>query len=372
VRKVISSRGQSLDTDIQRTMKDRMGDSFSDVQIHTGPRAAQACDQINARAFTVGNNIAFNQGEFDLESPEGQHVLVHELAHVRQQTGGAVSMLPQENLALEIDPDPRLEEEAEETAQRVMAGGELGIQRMQDTEVHVQRLPEGKALEALALFEAELKGEGEVSDHRQKHNELQFSYLSEIAGEVVEKRGEETKLDVKQDDNPSVPAAELKERWANISIAEIKQNIEDLETEINNQLQDVALTEDQRMVLHGNVEIDKWDKVGWTLAKPLLVSVGIPKLLEIADVAEDAPVGDAMTGAEAGSQAKGFDPNVRGVQTVAQIRRGEVNSLEDLKEIWKQTNGTLEERAEQIAKEIRDGTWYDEGEDPTGVRSNQK
>nr|WP_241432278.1 DUF4157 domain-containing protein [Halogeometricum borinquense] len=25
----------------------------------------------------------------------GQHVLAHELAHVRQQTGGAVSMLPQ-------------------------------------------------------------------------------------------------------------------------------------------------------------------------------------------------------------------------------------------------------------------------------------
>ncbi|RZH69730.1 DUF4157 domain-containing protein, partial [Natrinema altunense] len=81
-----------------------MGDSLGDVRIHTGPKAAQACDQINARAFTVGNHVAFNAGEYDPSSPEGQHVLAHELAHVRQQTGGAVSMLPQEDLGLEIDP----------------------------------------------------------------------------------------------------------------------------------------------------------------------------------------------------------------------------------------------------------------------------
>jgi len=139
---MVSSPGQSLEPSIQRAMEDKMGDSFGDVRVHTGPRAAEACDQINARAFTVGNHVAFNHGEYDPESAEGQHVIAHELAHVRQQTGGAVSMLPAENVELEIDPDPRLEEEAEETAQRVMAGGKLDIQRMHDTEVHVQRKPE--------------------------------------------------------------------------------------------------------------------------------------------------------------------------------------------------------------------------------------
>jgi len=111
------------------------------VRVHTGPQAANACEEINARAFTVGNHVAFNSGEYDPESAEGQHVLAHELAHVRQQTGGAVSMLPQEDVQLEIDPDPALEREAEETAQRVMEGGELGIQRMSDSEVYVQRYP---------------------------------------------------------------------------------------------------------------------------------------------------------------------------------------------------------------------------------------
>jgi len=104
-----------------------MGDNLGDVRVHTGPQAANACDDINARAFTVGNHVAFNSGEYDPESAEGQHVLAHELAHVRQQTGGAVSMLPQEDVGLEIDPDPALEREAEETAKRVMEGGELAF-----------------------------------------------------------------------------------------------------------------------------------------------------------------------------------------------------------------------------------------------------
>ena len=105
VRDVISSTGHSLDPAIQRAMENRMDDSFSDVQIHTGSQAAAACESINARAFTVGNHIAFNSGEYDPSSPEGQHVLAHELAHVRQQTQGAVSLLPQEDVELEVDPD---------------------------------------------------------------------------------------------------------------------------------------------------------------------------------------------------------------------------------------------------------------------------
>jgi len=140
VRDVISSSGQSLEPSIQRAIEDRMGDSLGDVRIHTGSQAAAACEAINARAFTVGSHIAFNSGEYDPSSAEGQHVLAHELAHVRQQTGGAVSMLPQEDVDLEVDPDPALEQEAKETAQRVVKGGELGIQRLADTEIHVQRV----------------------------------------------------------------------------------------------------------------------------------------------------------------------------------------------------------------------------------------
>ena len=41
----------------------------------------------------VGNHIAFNSDEYDPGLPEDQQVLAHELAHVRQQNQGAVSMV---------------------------------------------------------------------------------------------------------------------------------------------------------------------------------------------------------------------------------------------------------------------------------------
>jgi len=120
-------------------MEDRMGESFDDVRVHTGPTAAQACESINARAFTVGNHVAFNRGEYDPESAEGQHVIAHELAHVRQQTDGAVSMLPQNNVKSEIDTNTKLESEAEGATQRVVEGRKLDIQRLSETHIYVQR-----------------------------------------------------------------------------------------------------------------------------------------------------------------------------------------------------------------------------------------
>jgi len=71
----------------------------------TDAKAADAADSIDAKAFTCGSAIVFNSGEYNLESPEGQYLLAHELAHVKQQTGTAISMMPQEGAELKIDPD---------------------------------------------------------------------------------------------------------------------------------------------------------------------------------------------------------------------------------------------------------------------------
>ncbi|ELY78016.1 hypothetical protein C486_14152 [Natrinema gari JCM 14663] len=37
------------------------------------------CETITDRAFTVGNHVALNHGEYDPSSPDGQHVLAREL-----------------------------------------------------------------------------------------------------------------------------------------------------------------------------------------------------------------------------------------------------------------------------------------------------
>jgi tRNA(Arg) A34 adenosine deaminase TadA len=66
-------------------MESRFGESFSGVRVHTGDRAAAAAADVHARAFTVGEDIIFADGEFAPETAQGQWLLAHELAHVVQQ-----------------------------------------------------------------------------------------------------------------------------------------------------------------------------------------------------------------------------------------------------------------------------------------------
>ena len=138
VRDVVSSPGQPVDAALRKPVESEIGQSLEHARVHRSPAADAACEQLNASAFALNNHIAVRSDQPDPTTPAGQHLMSHELAHVAQQTGGAVSLLPDTG-TLEVDPDPKLEREAEETAQRVMQGGELGIQRMSDTGVHIQR-----------------------------------------------------------------------------------------------------------------------------------------------------------------------------------------------------------------------------------------
>ncbi|MEZ3114809.1 DUF4157 domain-containing protein [Halobaculum sp. MBLA0147] len=331
VREVISSPGRPLDASIQRAVEERMDDSLGDVRIHTGPRAAAAADAIDARAFTVGNHVVFGAGEYDPESAEGQHVLAHELAHVRQQTGGALSMLPQDDVQLEIDPDPELEREAEETAQRVMSGGDLGIQRLSDTDVHVQRIEEDQVFDAMALFEAEVENET-GSEFRRSQNQNRLGYLSDVADDVLTKQNKQSAHSTKRElEESSYSGAEV--------ISEgLQREIDQLSDSISEDLSDVGLTEDQRAVLSGDLVTDQWDDVAWTTVKALLSATSLGTYITVSQVL---------------SKATGHDPDSIGKQAVGRVRRGEIHGWEDIRAIWERTNGSLQQRAERIEQEVR-------------------
>ncbi len=81
--------GEALPTAVQTDMESRLGEDFSGVRIHRDEKAAATADQLDARAFTVGNHIAFNAGEFAPETGAGKQLLAHELTHVAQQKGAA-------------------------------------------------------------------------------------------------------------------------------------------------------------------------------------------------------------------------------------------------------------------------------------------
>jgi hypothetical protein len=85
-----SSKGQGspLPEDTRSKMESGFGHDFSNVNIHTGQNAAQMNEQIGARAFTHGNDIYFNNGEYKPNTAAGDHLLAHELTHTVQQGSG--------------------------------------------------------------------------------------------------------------------------------------------------------------------------------------------------------------------------------------------------------------------------------------------
>jgi hypothetical protein len=83
--------GRALDGESRRRMESAFGQDFSGVQVHTDSRAASLSSQLDARAFTVGSDIAFALGEYRPGSMVGDALLAHELAHVVQQGGGTDS-----------------------------------------------------------------------------------------------------------------------------------------------------------------------------------------------------------------------------------------------------------------------------------------
>lgn len=81
--------GHRLSESTRTYFESRMRHDFSAVRIHTGSAVSDAAQSINARAFTVGEHIAFNQGQYSPESSRGKRLLAHELTHVIQQDGRA-------------------------------------------------------------------------------------------------------------------------------------------------------------------------------------------------------------------------------------------------------------------------------------------
>ncbi len=87
VHEVLRSPGQALDPATRAFMEPRFGHGFSQVRVHADARAAESAQQINAKAYTVGQHIAFASNRYKPESESGRHLLAHELTHTIQQRG---------------------------------------------------------------------------------------------------------------------------------------------------------------------------------------------------------------------------------------------------------------------------------------------
>jgi hypothetical protein len=68
-------------------MEARFGEDFGRVRVHADSAAAHSARALDARAYTVGQDIVFAAGQYAPETRGGQHLLAHELTHTLQQAG---------------------------------------------------------------------------------------------------------------------------------------------------------------------------------------------------------------------------------------------------------------------------------------------
>ena len=98
IQSVLSSPGQPLDAGTRSFMEPRFGQDFSGVRVHVGGEAAEAARAVNARAYTVGRNVVFGDGQYAPGSDEGKRLVAHELAHVGQQGEAGLGHMIQREL----------------------------------------------------------------------------------------------------------------------------------------------------------------------------------------------------------------------------------------------------------------------------------
>ena len=106
--------GRPLGRGLADQLGHALGDSMHDVRVHTDQSAAALARAVSARAFTVGSDIFFGQGEFNPGSRAGAELIAHEAAHVVQQRGAPLS-----GPLMVSQPGDAMEREAEALARDI-------------------------------------------------------------------------------------------------------------------------------------------------------------------------------------------------------------------------------------------------------------
>ena len=116
--------GQALDSEVRSQMEPAFGADFSGVRVHTGAQSDTLNRELNARAFTTGQDIFFRQDAYNPGNSSGRELIAHELTHVVQQNGDKV----QRKLTLG-QPGDKYEQEADQVARAVMQQEQRSVQR---------------------------------------------------------------------------------------------------------------------------------------------------------------------------------------------------------------------------------------------------
>lgn len=139
VNTAMQQQGRTMEGGIRSRLESSFRCDLSRVRVHSDESAARAASAINARAFTLGQNIWFGRNEFAPNSVGGFHLLAHEVAHTIQQ--GAQTPAVQRSLAVGAvdDPAEAAADRAADAASRSASAPQLG-----NSQAVIRRAPTGK------------------------------------------------------------------------------------------------------------------------------------------------------------------------------------------------------------------------------------
>jgi hypothetical protein len=129
VGRVLDSPGRPLDNHTRSFMESRFGHDFGGVRVHSDSQAAQSARDVDAHAYTVGQDIVFDHGNYAPDTEQGKWLLAHELAHTIQQRGLQRKSIDGIEAAGNSGLERRLEREADAAANAVTRTGATGAAR---------------------------------------------------------------------------------------------------------------------------------------------------------------------------------------------------------------------------------------------------
>jgi hypothetical protein len=125
---VLHSPGEALLPATREWAEPLFGRDLSGVRVHTDERAVESAHLVNALAYTVGQNVVFNRGNYSPTTDAGQRLLVHELVHtVQQHENGNAS--PSQELLEVSRPSDSAEREADVVVHAAQAWAPVRIKQ---------------------------------------------------------------------------------------------------------------------------------------------------------------------------------------------------------------------------------------------------
>jgi len=113
--------GSPLPEPLRDFFEPRFGADLGAVRLHQNARSAEMAEQLNASAFTVGQDVFFGAGQYAPATDHGQRLIAHEVMHTLQQSG-VQQAKPSSASSAVVNEEPPTERAAE----RGVPGTEAG------------------------------------------------------------------------------------------------------------------------------------------------------------------------------------------------------------------------------------------------------